>query len=80
VAVLYAKAAAAVFLPVSLPPDMVFFCPITGSIAVTVDGGFVVNDVHHGWTYHIGGNAIVFHGDAVPMVGQAVEIAYNYLS
>lgn len=55
------------------------YYPITGSILVTVDGTPVSNDVTNGWTYNIGSNAIVFHGEAIPAGGQEVVIAYSYL-
>ena len=55
------------------------YYPITGSILVTVDGTQVSNNVSNGWTYNIGSNAIVFHGEAIPAGGQEVTIAYSYL-
>ena len=55
------------------------FYPITGSILVTVDGTQVSNDITNGWTYNIGSNAIVFHGEAIPAGGQEVTIAFSYL-
>ncbi|WP_419660685.1 uncharacterized protein Dvar_10840 [Desulfosarcina variabilis str. Montpellier] len=55
------------------------YYPLTGSIVVTVNGTPVQNHAHNGWTYNIGSNAIVFHGEAIPADGQTVTIAYNYL-
>jgi hypothetical protein len=46
------------------------------SITVTVDGNTVSQDLYTGWTYDDGLNAITFHGDSIPEVGDDVFISY----
>ena len=56
------------------------YLPLTGTIAITVGGLAVNNSVANGWTYNVGSNAIVFHGNAIPGDAEIVKVSYSSLS
>lgn len=49
------------------------------TLLVKIDGEEIDEGEEHGWTYDVGDNAVVFHGDAVPPAGSLVDVQYNVL-
>ena len=43
---------------------------------VVVDGEDVPRDGNNGWTYAAGLNEVRFHGEAIPVSGQTIEVSY----
>jgi hypothetical protein len=49
------------------------------TIVVRVAGNTVSGNSTNGWTFDSGSNAITFHGTAIPMAGQRIEVQYSAL-
>ena len=49
------------------------------TLQVKVDGEEIDPGEENGWTYDVGDNAVVFHGESVPPAGSLVDIQYNVL-
>ena len=67
-------ALAAAGMTVTFPLERV---PATlSSITVYVEGVEVVQDLNTGWTYDANYNALTFHGNSIPEVGDNVAVSY----
>jgi len=51
---------------------------IASTINVTVNGASVVSSAINGWTYNTSSNTIVFHGSALLIGGESVNVTYDY--